>query len=791
MLKCFQRLFIFSLIFSGLAVTAAEAQDAEVTGLVKTEKGEAIPYADVAFYDTTTNKLLTGTTTDSSGFFKIKTKPGSYEMKITFLSFKPSVRYLNLSTGENKSVGTVKMKPAFLNLNNVVVQGERSQMQLSFEKRVFQVGKDITSMGGSVLDILSNIPSVMTDFKGNISLRGSNAVRILINGKPSAIYKNGSIALQSISADMIKEIQVITNPSARYSAEGSAGIINIILKKNENNGFNGSIGAMQRIPEASQISANLNYRVGKINWFFNGNVAYNDDPAHSRTYQKFNSADTSYIYHSFNNGNETDYHGNFQTGADVHFTQAQTLTVSNMLHFEDKKDIWHGAYLDSTLSGMFLNTINTYNRIGGGEFGNESSLNYENLIDGKKHKVTAYANYEYHLEKELPHIQETDTSNPANNTFHRISNIRYNRTFSLRGDYVRPVADSGKFEAGLRTHFKWNDNNYTARELINSQWMTLPAFTDNYTTYENLNSVYLTLSSYLDKLSYQLGVRAEQYHIQTKLKATGRLTKQSYIDFFPSIFLTYKFNDKQSVQLSYSRRISRPDTRLLLPFTDYSSSRSRFKGNPNLQPEFDNSYEIEFLQYWKTGSLLTSIYYRHHIGVIEDIYMLDRNGILRTVPFNLSTENSFGLEVTAEEQFTNKLKLTISVNAYKSNSLGEYNSQSYQAKTNRLTARSGINWEILKGLKFQTYARYYGPAKTIQGNRKSYTFVNMAVSKDLFNGDATISLNSEDIFSTRKEEFTINSNDYFSSQKYWEPSGIRLNFIYRINKSNENDNESE
>jgi len=789
MFKILRRSLFTLLIAAGMAVPSAIAQEAQISGTVKATKGKALPYASVAVYDSATSQQqpITGTASDSSGHFSINLPPGNYTLKITFLSFKPYLRNVTLGTGESKSLGVIHLSSTKQSMREMEVKGKRSQMELSFSKRVFQVGQDITAIGGSALDVLNNVPSLTTDFKGNVSLRGSNSVRILINGKPSSIYKNGSRALQSLSADMIKEVQVITNPSAKYSAEGSAGIINIILKKKQHHGFHGSASFMQRHPEATQLSTNLNYRSGIINWFFNGSVAHAEDPAHSRTFQRYSSADTSYIYRAFNNGNETDYHGNFKFGADLHLPGGQILTASTLWHFENKNDYWHGAYIDSTFSGTFMDRIARHNHIGGGESSDETTLNYKNPLGGKNHKLTASVKYGFHNHKELPHIREVNLQQISDTLYHNITNSDNGHFLRVNAEFVYPVADSGKVDMGVRSSHVWQANNYVTRQRQNQgPWQTLPAYSNNYNFYTYTNAAYVTLSSYWKALSYQLGLRAEQYHIRTYLDANSRKSKQTYLNLFPSLFLTYKFNSQQSLQISYSRRISRPGARLLLPTTSYSDSRSRFTGNPSLKPEYANAFETEFLQYWNTGSLLTSVYYRHRTGVIRRIQHLNNQGIMQTTPFNLSKEEAWGIEINAEKDVTDNLSLSGSANLYRSNSEGVYQGTKYHTSTNRLTSQFQIKWQIWEGVKFQTSIRYDGPAKTIQGHRSSTTFVNAAISKKLFNGNATVSLNSEDLFNTRREEHTINNPNYFSRQKYWEPSGIRLNFTYRINPKKKN-----
>ncbi len=765
------------------------AQGTIVTGTVKVNKSEPAPYASVAFYDSASQRLITGTACDSLGKFDVKIKPGIYKIKISFLAFRPSLQNIKVSGVKMISLGEIILTPVAGQLKEITIKGEISQMELTFEKRVFTVGKDITSMGGSVLDVLNNVPSLSADLKGNISLRGNNQVRVLINGRPSKIYRNGSLALQSLPAELIKKIEIITNPSAKYEPEGSAGIINIILKKNSEIGFHGNAGLMQRSPEASEVTTNLNYHRGVINWFFSGSFSYNADPSFQRTFQRFSSKDTSYIYRELNNGVETDFHGDYQAGQDINITSHQKLTISDLFHFENKNDFWNGYYFDSTYSGIFLDQIKIYNRIGGGERANEASLDYENDFNGSNHKLTAQAEFDYGKERELPHIQEVNLQQVSDTSFHEVRDIRMNRYLNLRVDYVHPVLDSGKVETGIRGIYNLQNYFYLARARSTGEWQILPQFNNNYLATENQAAGYATLSSGIGPLLYQLGLRAEYYRINTSLKNTLKSSGQSYLSFFPSIFLTYKFKSHRSVQLSYSRRISRPGARELLPATDYSSSRDRYTGNPDLKPEYNNSYDGQFLQDWESGSFLFSIYYRHRTGVIQQIMSLDSTGIMRRTPFNLAVANAWGLEFSLEKDFGDNFKFTAGSNFYNYRSNGNYEGKAYTILTDRLTGLLKFDWTLFSRLKLQAALRYFGPSNTLQGRRSSFSYINMALARDIFHGNGTLSLNSEDLLTSRVEKFTVTGQDFYSQQRYWEPSGIRLNFIYRFNEKKKEDEE--
>lgn len=736
----------------------------------------------MAVYDSArADSSLARTASDSTGRFSLRAPPGACTLRITSLSYEPASRRLDLSPGERKDLGTITLRPSALHLPDVKVTAQASQFELGFQKRVFRVGRDITSMGGSVLDLLNNVPSLMTDLGGTISLRGSSAVRVLIDGKPSSIYRNGSKALQSLPADMIQSIEVITNPSAAYSAEGSAGIIDIILKKKRRHGFHGTLTAMQRAPEGTQASANLNYRAGAVNWFLSASVARAEDPAHQRAYQRFDGPDTAYVYHSFYDGNETDWHGDLRAGADVHLGAGQTLTPSATWHFEDKKDLWRGAYVDSTAGGTFLDRVTRSETIGGGEGEEELALDYENRMGSDRHRLTASATYTHGTHDELPLIREASPASPQDSLITDIADRSRSHGLGFQADYRHPVADSGKLEVGARSYHAWEHPTYAARERVpGGGWIPLPAFGGNYSVEDHLYAGYVTLAAGLGPLGWEAGLRAEAYRIRTTLDATGASDRQSYADLFPTASLTWAVGEGRSLQVSYSRRISRPAPRLLLPRTSYASSRSRISGNPDLRPEYASSWEAQLLQSWDTGSLLTGVYYRHRTGVIRRISRLDADGVTRSVPINLATADAWGVEVSAEEDVGDALTLSAGANLYRSRSRGTYGGEVYRAATNRLTSRLRVQWNVAGSLKWHAAVRYYGPEKTVQGRRRATTFVNTSLAKDFLDGKATVSVSSEDLLSTRREVYTITDPTSFSRYRTWEPSGVRLNVTWRI-----------
>ncbi|MEX2574625.1 MAG: TonB-dependent receptor, partial [Balneolaceae bacterium] len=278
------------IVFGPLSVSAQDAETrraGEITGTVTSEEGESIPNVSIALLDPTDESILSGSSSDDTGEFSLATEPGSYILQISYIGSADQFIDIEVSPGETLDLGTIRLQPEQAELDEVLVEGQRSYMEMNFDSRSFNVGQDITSMGGSALDVLDNVPSITTDFEGNVSLRGSEGVQILINGRPSNLVRGGTDGLSSIPASMIEEIEVITNPSARYDADGTGGIINIKLVDDTRLGFNGNIQANSGYPHDHGLGTNLNYHVNNINWFLNLDLEYAREPQSGRTFQSF------------------------------------------------------------------------------------------------------------------------------------------------------------------------------------------------------------------------------------------------------------------------------------------------------------------------------------------------------------------------------------------------------------------------------------------------------------------------------------------------------------------------
>lgn len=786
-------LVIFSLLTLTNQILLAQTT-AEVNGIVSDERGEPIPDVSVALTTPDNESIITGTVTDDSGAFALSFEPGAYVLLISYISYLDYTVDISVNAGEERDLGEIELRPEDAQLDEVIVEGERSYMEMNFDSRSFNVGKDITSLGGNALDVLDNVPSITTDFEGNVSLRGNEGVQILINGRPSNLVRGGTDGLGSIPASMIDEIEIITNPSARYEAQGTGGIINIKLVGNAQLGFNGSMQFNVGYPQDHGAGVNLNYNNSNINWFLNLDLEYEREPESGSSFQSF-SDDTTYVYSETNDVTETEKESSIDFGADFYLPREQVLSVSSRVNLENGEedgDLLYTDYLPST-PGIYRNTFknweilrqaNRNNLEEGRETDYDIRLQYEVKFDGSDHRLTADADYEFGSEAEDVLLSE-DIEQGA-------SDFRNQRTFSdetyselrVDSDYERPLGDNGRFEAGFRINVDWLDNNYRAEELVNGVWSPAQEGTgqsENFTYFENVNALYSIYSGSVNDFTYNMGLRLENTRIKTELDQTGEGSDQNYLNLFPSAFLSYTISPQNSLQLSYSRRISRPWSRFLLPFTEINNSRNRSVGNPNLSPEFGNSFELGYLRRWESGSILTSVYYRYRTGVIERISTIDGNGITTRRPINLATEDSWGVEFSADQDLLENLSLSGSFNLYQSSSEGDFEGVSYSSDTESFTSRLRIRWRFLETWNFQSNIFYRGARQTTQGQDSGDAYVGAGLSKRLMDGKATISFNARDLFNSRQSDREIiNPSSYTNNRYSWSSRSFRLNFRYNF-----------
>jgi len=790
---------VFSLLMAFLSLPLSlQAQNAEITGTVIDNESSPLINATVAVYDKgAPDTPISGTVTNVDGNFTLMVDPDDYLLRVSFLSFQDLEQEVQLEEGQVLDIGTVQMKPTQSELGEVEVQGQRSYMEMNFDSRSFNVGEDVTSLGGSALDVLDNVPSITTDFEGNVSLRGNQGVQILINGRPSNLVRNGTDALSSIPAGLIEEVKIITNPSARYSANGTGGIIDIILVDDAELGLNGSVRLNTGIPQDNSIGVNLNYQRKSINWFMNTQFEYEQDPRSSRTFQSF-SRDTTFAYRESSDWDEQEVEGSLDLGADIFLPGDQVLTVEGRLNLEagdEDRNVNYTDY-DPLNNEIYRSVNNSWPIIAESvrdvndeqdESDYEARIQYEKIFGGNDdHILTADADFEWGIEEERSLLEQRIISGVGEGEQQRTFGNEDYRDFRMDVDYERAIRENGKFEAGIRFNYETEDSDYLVEEFQNGVWAEATeefGATDNFEYLENVNSAYAIYSGELKPITYQIGLRAENTRIETQLTGSGQGSDQNYINLFPSLFLSYTLNEQNSFQASYSRRISRPRSWYLLPYTEITDNRNRRTGNPDLEPEFGDSYEAGYLRYWESGSLLTSLYYRHRTQVIERVSIIENDGITTRTPINLATEDAWGVELSADQDITENLQLSGSLNLYQSESEGEFQDVVYASKSDNFTSRLRVRWTFLEKWNFQSYLYYRGPSETTQGRRSSRSFVGSGLSRKLLDEKATISVNVRDLFNSRNGDREVIEPFTYSSSSYsWSSRTVRVNFRYNFGR---------
>lgn len=786
------RFFIF--IFCCFTTAAIAQTSGTITGrITDAETGDPLEYATISLFSQSDSSLVNGTTTDPEGSFTLKVPLGRYYARLQFLSYGDTYENNIRLTAENPQVnlGTLSMTSDSQQLEEVEVVAEKDQVQLALDKRVFNVGESMARIGGSASDILDNIPSVTVDVDGNVALRGSENVRILIDGKPSGLVGiSGTDALRALPADMIERVEVITNPSARYQAEGVAGIINIILKKEKRDGINASFNANTGLPHNHGASVNFNYRKNWYNLFLNYGIQYNDFIGRGYSNQVFTRGDSTY-YTDLNRSNSRQRFSNsIRLGSDFFLNEHNTLTASFLYRIADNSSDGLVRYEDFDINRTLRRTINRSTLEDEEDLNREVALNYRRTFDKKGQLLTADLQYRRGSELEEANTIESRLSGEGNLRQQTI-NDEGDRNFLFQADYVNPFGDEGVWEAGWRTTSRKISNFYRVNEMQGGQWQVLDSLSNDFVYYEDVHALYAIIGDKPGRLSYQLGLRAEYSHINTELLQTNETNPRDYLSLFPTTHFTYQVGSTNAIEWSYSRRIRRPGQRWLNPFLSLTDNRNFRTGNPNLNPEFTNSVELGYLHHFPWLSLNSSIYYRHTENVIQRIttnVQTDSLQILLTMPMNLATENSYGLEFVANADITDWWKTNTNFNFYRQIINGDNIEGATTSRLNSDTytwnARTNMQFKLPASFNAQLTFFYRAPQERPQGRSRSLSVADFGINKEIMERKGTITLRVSDVFNTRRwRSVTFNEDFYSEGEFQWRPRTITLAFTYQLRQT--------
>ena len=772
--------------------------------VIDDETKSPLEFCTVTLYTNQDSSIISGTVTSADGAFSISTGDVDFFVKVEYIAYKPNIIDIQGKKIQNGIINlqTINLTPQATLMPNIEVRAERSSVMMTLDKRVFIVGKDLTSAGGTAEDILRNVPSLSLDSDGRFNLRGNGGIRILLNGRASALVSDENLSgLRQIRASQIQRVEIITNPSARFEAEGMSGIVNIILKKNQSKGLNGSVDAHLGNNSNIGIGANINYQKNKFNGFIGIGGWHSNTPGTGEFRNRFYHANIggSTLYSNLDRIHERAVLPIFlKFGADYQFNKKNVVTSSVYLRSNKGKNNSTLNYTDAitTPENILLYTERLENETEE-EYNFLYSFIYKRSFAKTGHQIVT----EFQFEDQTENESSLYTEQYKDQNFVLQEKINYtqfanneegNRRLGLNIDYVLPLQKDGKFETGIQSTYRRIFNNYQVRNVINNIENTEIDFTNDFLYEETIHSMYINMGKKINKFSVQSGLRFEYTDATAKLLATNESNPRDYNNFFPSTFFTYSPTDNNAFQFSYSRRIERPTINDLNPFFTLRDRRNIFKGNPNIQPEYTNSFELGYLRYWQKGSLSTIAYFRETDNVIKRIQRVDSNNpeVTITQAENLDIKRNYGIELTYTYNPISKLSMMGDINIFHSLSEGTYTHEgkeifvggaSYSMKAKTTTSYTFFN----KFLTQFTFS-YSAPRRTTQGINRATTALDLAGGIDVFKKNATLTLSVNDLFNSRRRRSFSEDETFYSADNFlWQSRTIILSFHYRFNQQKE------
>lgn len=769
-----------------LCAHAASAVPGGIKGkVIDSKTQEAIEFVNIKITPKGSIKLLQGGVSDGIGAFQLGgLQAGTYEVTFTYVGYEPLVKEFQI----NNAVQVIDLKLVSLSssdqlLKEVEVTGQRSQMKFEIDKKVFNVGQDLSSAGESATEVLSNIPSVEVDTEGEVSLRGNSSVTIWINGKESGLTAdNRAQILQQIPAESIDRIEVITNPSAKFSPEGTAGIINIILKADRKAGYFGSVQAGTNTEGEANAGANINYSSSKID--ANASLGYRHSQRTGGSItRRTNLPDYTYL----NSDSEDDGSGNnlfARAGITYHFSKTDEVSATGFGMFGKRPSTTTINY-DAT-SYKSLRTSDSDNEMKGGNI----TLGYKHNFHNPDHYLDFSGSYNsWGMDNEATYNQ-TYENMPERTTYQQQTGDIRNHNWAMQLDYSNKLSEKSKVEAG----YKGNLSRETSPVQTLSGTSPENAMPD-YSLYndfhydQDIHALYATYASKFGNLGVQLGVRGEYTKVDTRSDAypngnmmPGNPFTKDYFSFFPSAFLSYSLPHQNEIQFNYSRRISRPWGGQLNSFQNITDSTNISSGNPELMPQYANAYELNYIKTWEKHTLSASVYYRTTEDVIQRVsYMQD--DVMYSTFVNVTKNQSAGLELVAKDRFTRWLDLTSTLNLYYYELDGfEYYGTTYDKQEQfswniRLIANALLPW----GLSFQATGNYNAPQAVAQGTREANYSMDAGLKKNFFNKTLSVSLNARDILNSRRWKTETSGENFTQYSERWRGKrqfGITLTYNF-------------
>jgi outer membrane receptor protein involved in Fe transport len=781
MFKFSNRFFLFFLSAVIYHIALGQASTFTIQGEVaEGSSGAPLGFVTVMAYKSADSTRLSGTTSLEDGTFSVNSKQQNVYLELSFMGY--ASQKVSVTTWENAiaQVGKVVLLPNNLALDGVTVRAEKSSVEFKLDKRVFNVGKDLSSTGASALDVLNNVPSVNVNIEGEISLRGSSGVQVLINGKPSVIASEQGNAMGTITADMIEKIEVITNPSAKYDAEGTAGIINIVLKKEERRGLNGSLSLNIGTPHNHSVGLSLNRRTEKFNLFSQLGAGYRSLPRYRENINRDLVSNTDIISEGIEYRNEFFY--NIVLGTDYYINKYNVITLSGNFAYEIEEQPSETNFQKIDANGDLLSEWNRTEVTSALNPKWQYELNYKKDFKNKKDHNLLFTSIGRFFGKD----QSSEFANVEILDFDGVSNQRtatkFNEaSYSFNLDYTNPINDKITLEVGSQYVATDVGNDFSVSNLLNNEWIQNDGLTNVFEFDQNVLGVYTTGSYEYKRWGLKLGLRMENTQLNTLLINTNERNDQTYFNFFPTVHSSYKLTKAISMQLGYSRRIFRPRMWDLNPFFNIRNDFAVRQGNPNLLPEFTDSYELSTIFTGKKVSLNSSIYHKYTTEKIDRVSVFENN-ISITAPYNIGTNITNGLELNGKYTATKKLSFNGDFNYGIFVREGTFEQTDFDFTANIWSSKLTAKVKLPYDFDFETTGQFRSKEQTVQGVRSSRLWGDLGLRKKIKDGKGVFSLSVRDIFASRIDENFTDQPDFYLYSRGFRGRFITFGFSYGFGK---------
>lgn len=801
--------FIISTLFIIIGTVTAFAQGSVKGKVLDKQTDEVMEFVNVVV-ETPAGKLVKGAITDVGGQFLISgLKDGTYQLQVSFVGYKTLTRQFTISEkNRQQHYNALYISEDAKMLGEVQVTGQRSQMKLEVDRKVFSVDQILAAAGGSASDLLENIPSVEVTTDGEISLRGNSSVEVWINGKASGLTTdNRAEILQQIPAESIERIEVIDNPSAKYSPEGSAGIINIVLKRDRKAGWYGSLRAGANIYGGWNTSGNFNYSSGVLDAYANIGFRHRKNQGGSESDQHYKQTNEYQRYESENKNRGNNLFS--RLGLTWHFTGKDDLSFGGMM--------MHGKNHNRSTTPYHYGTLgapeDTYRMFrsnsGDGDMHMyHAEMGYEHRWRDS-HKLTAHVEYNRWMSDNDNVYQDSTSFAPFNGSVPTVYDYQFrpmhvrNRSWEAKVDYENQITENFKLEAGYNG--RWSHENTPQESWLADNWAGNNLIEDeryyNRFIYSmDIHALYATVNAKLGRLGVMAGVRGEYWKVDTEsynygqehgTAAKDEPYKKDFFKLFPSLFLNYELTESAQLQLNYTYRLRRPWGGQLNSFRNTSDASMVSFGNPELTPEYTHSISLNFLKTWQEHTLSISTYYRPTTDVMQRIrYQNADDGMMYMTTMNLTKRQSLGVEIIGKNKFFRILDLTTTVNGY----YNKLDGFSYVIDGQTVTGDSdkSFSWDarmlasliLPYDISVQLTGNYRSRGVITQGYRKANASLDLGIRKSFFNKQFSVAFNWRDVFNTRKWQNYTESDTFWRYQKNWRDPMVNIQVTWNFGNMN-------